>query len=104
MNMSSVYGFIANYVFIFVLVLWFVIVLTLILWFFLVDPNDTIFNKYFFKAHTLFLDVFLCLETIHDHVMCKTRMGIFYEHFNKVMLWDSARNSCCEDLPSLQAI
>ena len=101
MNMLSVGDSIYNYVLIFVLVLWFVIVLTSILGVFLVDINDTIFNKSLFESHTLFLDVFVCLEIVHDHVVCKTRMGIVDEHFNEVTLKDSARNPCCESSSSL---
>lgn len=81
--MSNACGPISNYIFILVLVPCFVIVLASVLGIFLVDLNNTIFNESLLKAHTLFFYVFVFLETIHDHVMCKTRVGIADEHLTR---------------------
>ena len=62
--------------------------LALVLGVFLVKSNDTILDESLFKYHPFFLNVFLCLQIVHNHVMGKTRMCIVNEHFDKETFWD----------------
>ena len=84
MNLLGIYGTISDYVLVFVPISWFVIVLSLIWGVFFVNFDDNIFNESFLKAHALFFDVFVCLQEIHNHVVCKTRMCIVSEHLDKL--------------------
>lgn len=65
---------------------------------------DSIINKPFLKAHAFLLDLFVCLQAVHDNVVIESRMCIVNEHFDKVALWYFARDSCCESFPPLQVI
>ena len=50
-----------------------------------VDFDHTIFDESLFKDHAFPFDVFVSLKAIHDHVVSKTSVRIFDEHFDKMM-------------------
>ena len=88
MNMSSVGNAICHHIFIFIPIPGFVVAWASVLGIFLVNFDDTILDGPLFKSHPFFLNVFVCLQIVHNHVMGKTRMCIIYEHFDKVTFWD----------------
>lgn len=86
MNVSSVYVFISNYVFVFVPIPLFVIIFSSFLDVFFINFNETIFDKSPPKAHAFLFDILVYLEAIHNHVVCGTRMCIVNEYFNEMIV------------------
>lgn len=101
MDLSSVSGTICHSILVFVPISGFVITQTAVLGVFFVQSNDTILNEALLEAHSFLFDVLVCLQTVHNHMMSKARVCIFYEHLDKMALRDGTRDPCCEDLPVL---
>ena len=67
---------------------------------FFIDLDNTILDETLLEDHAFFLDIFVCLEAFHYHMVGKTRVGIVNKHLNKMTFWEGARDSGGESLPS----